>query len=193
MQNSTERLLEEGMAQRSCFTLQQGCQLERGYIASIDEHGSWRLLDSKQPNSVLYVCFGSMVYFSAADQLDCHGTRSFRTELYLGCEKGRCKEEWLPEGFDTRMEGRDLIIKGWAPQVLILDHEAIGGFMTHCGWNSTLESITAGVPMVIWSLSAPSFIMKYWLQLFSKSELELDLRNGLIRQRREEAQLKGMM
>ena len=46
------------------------------------------------------------------------------------------------------MEGKGLIIRGWAPQVLILDHEAVGGFVTHCGWNSILEGVTAGVPMV---------------------------------------------
>ncbi|KAK2665015.1 hypothetical protein Ddye_003589 [Dipteronia dyeriana] len=67
------------------------------------------------------------------------------------------KEDWLPEGFETRMVGRGLIIRGWAPQVLILDHEAIGGSLTHCGWNSTLESVTTGVPMVTWPLSAEQF------------------------------------
>ncbi|KAI9393838.1 hypothetical protein POPTR_005G010016v4 [Populus trichocarpa] len=41
------------------------------------------------------------------------------------------KEDCLPEGFEGRMEGKGLIIRGWALQVLILDHEAIGAFVTH--------------------------------------------------------------
>lgn len=65
--------------------------------------------------------------------------------------------EWMPKGFEEKLKGRGLIIKGWAPQVLILDHEAIGGFVTHCGWNSLLEGVTAGVPMVTWPLSAEQF------------------------------------
>ncbi|MCD9645073.1 hypothetical protein HAX54_033748 [Datura stramonium] len=67
------------------------------------------------------------------------------------------QDEWMPEGFEEKLEGRGLIIKGWAPQVLILDHAAIGGFVTHCGWNSLLEGVTAGVPMVTWPLSAEQF------------------------------------
>ncbi|KAJ8572380.1 hypothetical protein K7X08_008891 [Anisodus acutangulus] len=66
-------------------------------------------------------------------------------------------EEWLPEGFDERRKEKGLIIRGWAPQVLILDHKAIGAFVTHCGWNSTLEGISAGVPMVTWPVFAEQF------------------------------------
>uniref|UniRef100_A0A2P2MGJ2 anthocyanidin 3-O-glucosyltransferase n=1 Tax=Rhizophora mucronata TaxID=61149 RepID=A0A2P2MGJ2_RHIMU len=55
------------------------------------------------------------------------------------------------------MEGRGLIIRGWAPQASILDHEAVGGFVTHCGWNSILEGITAGKPMVAWPIAAEQF------------------------------------
>ncbi|KAB1208502.1 UDP-glucose flavonoid 3-O-glucosyltransferase 7 [Morella rubra] len=55
------------------------------------------------------------------------------------------------------MEGEGLIIRGWAPQVLILEHEAVGAFVTHCGWNSTLEGVAAGVPMVTWPVASEQF------------------------------------
>ncbi|PQQ13823.1 UDP-glucose flavonoid 3-O-glucosyltransferase 7-like isoform X1 [Prunus yedoensis var. nudiflora] len=55
------------------------------------------------------------------------------------------------------MEGKGLIIRGWAPQVLILEHQAIGAFVTHCGWNSILEGVSSGVPMITWPVSAEQF------------------------------------
>ena len=67
------------------------------------------------------------------------------------------EEGWLPKGFEKRMEGKGLIIRGWAPQMLILDHEAVGGFVTHCGWNSTLEGVTAGLPMITWPMATEQF------------------------------------
>ncbi|MED6132865.1 Anthocyanidin 3-O-glucosyltransferase 7 [Stylosanthes scabra] len=60
-------------------------------------------------------------------------------------------------GFERKMEGKGVIIRGWAPQVLILEHEGIGAFVTHCGWNSTLEGVAAGVPMVTWPVFAEQF------------------------------------
>lgn len=58
-------------------------------------------------------------------------------------------EKWvLDEKFEEGIKGRGLLIRGWAPQVLILSHQAIGVFLTHCGWNSTLEGFCAGVRML---------------------------------------------
>ena len=62
-------------------------------------------------------------------------------------------KEVLPEGFLHRMAGIGKVI-GWAPQVAVLAHPAIGGFVSHCGWNSILESIWYGIPIATWSLYA---------------------------------------
>ncbi|OWM79214.1 hypothetical protein CDL15_Pgr003386 [Punica granatum] len=137
-------------------------KLERGNRATINGKDCLTWLDSKETDSVVYICFGSMTKFNAS-QLH---------EIALGLEASgqpfvwvvkkdeaveEGKEDWLPQGYEDRMQGKGLIIRGWAPQVLILDHRAVGGFVTHCGWNSTLEGISAGVPMVTWPVAAEQF------------------------------------
>ncbi|XP_043711387.1 scopoletin glucosyltransferase-like [Telopea speciosissima] len=132
---------------------------QRGNITFINEHACLSWLDSKKSNSVLYVSFGSVTRFTDSQML----------EIAMGLEASgypfiwvvRLKEEdeqrWMAEGFEERIKGKGLIIRDWAPQVLILDHPAVGGFVTHCGWNSTLESVSAGVPMITWPLFAEQF------------------------------------
>ncbi|KAJ0611007.1 putative trans-zeatin O-beta-D-glucosyltransferase [Helianthus annuus] len=58
----------------------------------------------------------------------------------------------LPEGFEDRVKDRGLVVREWAPQLDILAHPSIGGFMSHCGWNSCIESMSMGVPIVAWPM-----------------------------------------
>ncbi|KAK2380631.1 scopoletin glucosyltransferase [Trifolium repens] len=113
-------------------------------------------LDMKKSNSVVYICFGSIAKFP----------NSQLQEIAIGLEASgqnfiwvvpKSDEDWKLEEFEKRMEGKGLIIRGWAPQVLILEHEAIAAFVTHCGWNSILEGVAAGVPMVTWPIAAEQF------------------------------------
>ncbi|GAU20358.1 hypothetical protein TSUD_338400 [Trifolium subterraneum] len=131
---------------------------------SIDDewkHMKW--LDSHKEGSVIYANLGSL----------CNITPTQMIELGLALEATKrpfiwvirdgnhieALEKWVEEsGFEGRINGRGLVIKGWAPQLLILSHLSTGGFLTHCGWNSTIEAICAGVPMVTWPLFADQFL-----------------------------------
>uniref|UniRef100_A0A453Q9E0 Glycosyltransferase N-terminal domain-containing protein n=1 Tax=Aegilops tauschii subsp. strangulata TaxID=200361 RepID=A0A453Q9E0_AEGTS len=66
----------------------------------------------------------------------------------------------LPDGFEERVAsgGRGMVIRGWAPQVAALRHRAVGWFVTHCGWNSVLESVAAGVTILAWPMTADQFV-----------------------------------
>ncbi|CAH9057827.1 unnamed protein product [Cuscuta europaea] len=135
----------------------------RGKKSSIGETECMDWLDSKKPNSVVYICFGSMANFAPSQLSEMaagieNSGQDFIWVIRNKREEDNGKEEWMPEGFEKRTEGRGLIIRGWAPQVLILENPAVGAFVTHCGWNSTLEGICAGVPMVTWPVFAEQFI-----------------------------------
>ncbi|KAL6182974.1 hypothetical protein ACLB2K_044385 [Fragaria x ananassa] len=129
---------------------------------SVEEIKSW--LDAREDETVVYVCFGSQAVLSK-EQV---------RELALGLEKsgvnfvlcvkhptkgghveaGDCA---IPLGFEDRVAGRGIVIRGWAPQVMILRHPAVGAFLTHCGWNSVLEGVVTGVALLCWPMGADQF------------------------------------
>ncbi|CAI9778966.1 unnamed protein product [Fraxinus pennsylvanica] len=149
---------------------------ERGNKASIDEDRCTKWLDSQELNSVLYVCLGSLSRLATVQMI----------ELGLGLEASNRPFVWVirnvsdelqawlvEEKFVERIKGRGILIHGWAPQVLILSHPATGGFLTHCGWNSILEGICAGLPMITWPIFAEQFCNEKFIVTVLKTGLRV--------------------
>ncbi|RLM84305.1 anthocyanidin 3-O-glucosyltransferase 2-like [Panicum miliaceum] len=133
-------------------------------------------LDAQPERSVVYLCFGSRGTLPA-EQL---------REIAIGLERSGHRFLWvvrtpagtdgpkkfleqrpepdlaalLPAGFLERTGGRGLVVTSWAPQVAVLRHRSTGAFVTHCGWNSVLEAVAAGVPMLCWPLYSEQMLNK---------------------------------
>ncbi|KAM0873896.1 hypothetical protein ACQ4PT_037780 [Festuca glaucescens] len=132
-------------------------------------------LDTQPKASVVFLCFGSVGRFSAkqtwevATGLEASGHKFLwvvrsppRDDLEKPSEPDL--DVLLPKGFLDRTKGRGLVVKSWAPQRDVLAHEAVGCFVTHCGWNSVLESVMAGVPMLAWPLYAEQRMNRVFLE-----------------------------
>ncbi|XP_045788354.1 hydroquinone glucosyltransferase-like [Trifolium pratense] len=158
-------------------------------------------LENQTQNSVLYVCFGSGGTLSQ-EQIN---------ELAFGLELSGVKFLWvlrepsnsknvdyqsasndddnilkfLPQGFLERTKEHGLVVPFWAPQTQILSHTSIGGFLTHCGWNSILESIMLGVPMITWPLFADQRMNAILLIESLKVGLEVKFNENGIAEREE--------
>ncbi|XP_051124531.1 7-deoxyloganetin glucosyltransferase-like [Andrographis paniculata] len=143
-------LLEHGRVQNNTAVASLGSSLWK------EDSGCLEWLDSQAENSVVYVNFGSIAVMTA-DQLAefawglANSGQSFlwviRPDLVSG------EQAILPRDFLVATEGRGMLA-GWCPQERVLGHSAVGGFLTHSGWNSTLESLSAGVPMICWPFFA---------------------------------------
>ena len=147
-------------------------------------------LDAQPESSVVFLCFGSMGTFDApqvreiALGLERSGHR-FLWALRLlrldgklgGSSDGTELSDILPEGFLDRIGERGMICE-WAPQMEALSHKSIGGFLSHCGWNSILESIWNSVPVATWPMYAEQQLNAFGLvkELGLAVEMRLDYR-----------------
>ncbi|XLU75787.1 hypothetical protein S245_034840 [Arachis hypogaea] len=164
---------------------------QRGNKVSTEEWMHQKWLDSQKPKSVIYVCLGSLCNLTATQliQIGLALEESKRPFIWVIREGSQLKrlEKWIKEdGFEERIKDESLIIRGWAPQLLILSHPSIGGFLTHCGWNSNLEAICAGVPMLTWPLFADQFLNEKLVVKVLKIGVMVGVRNPMVWGKEEE-------
>ncbi|KAJ4811835.1 Glycosyltransferase [Rhynchospora pubera] len=137
-------------------------------------------LDKQPASSVLYISLGSNSSFSDVqnEQLATGLLNSDQRFVWVLKEADRgdvfVKKEIdekykLPSGFMEKVKDKGLIIGDWAPQLEILAHKAIAGFMSHCGWNSCVESISMGVPILAW----PMHSEQPWNSIFVSDYLKV--------------------
>ncbi|KAL3636567.1 hypothetical protein CASFOL_018866 [Castilleja foliolosa] len=143
------------------------CQPDQSCIEWLDQH---------PPASVIYVAFGTSTMFNKP-QLQ---------ELALGLENSKRPFLWVvlrPESLD--LLGRVSLTRGrvisWAPQQKVLSHASVACFISHCGWNSTVESVSNGVPIMCWPYFADQFINQSYICDVWKLGLKLEKdTNGIV-------------
>ncbi|XP_057541872.1 anthocyanidin 3-O-glucosyltransferase 5-like [Amaranthus tricolor] len=129
-------------------------------------------LNEQPKESVLYVSFGSGGTLSSQQTIELAWGLEMSNQRFIWVLRPPIEHDragalfhamdgqdqiislYLPHGFLTRTHNLGKVIPMWAPQTEILAHCSIGGFLSHCGWNSTLESLVNGVPIIAWPLYA---------------------------------------
>ncbi|XP_028083281.1 putative UDP-rhamnose:rhamnosyltransferase 1 [Camellia sinensis] len=143
-------------------------------------------LENQTKGSVIYVGLGSELTLS----------QETLTELALGLEISGLPFFWalrnpsglnesdsveLPDGFQDRTKGRGVVWTTWVPQLRILAHDSVGGFLTHCGWSSIIEGLQFGHPLIMLP-----FMVEQGLnaRIFEKNKVGIEIprddRNGLL-------------
>ncbi|XP_074353848.1 zeatin O-glucosyltransferase-like [Apium graveolens] len=126
-------------------------------------HECLKWLDNQASSSVIYVSFGTTTCLSDeqihAIALGLENSGQKFIWVLRDADKGNIftgdvRKSELPIGYEDRLleAGQGVIVRGWAPQLEILSHASTGGFMSHCGWNSCLESMSMGVPIAAWPM-----------------------------------------
>ncbi|XP_052621243.1 UDP-glycosyltransferase 85A8-like [Lactuca sativa] len=151
---------------------------------------SW--LDTKDPGSVVYVNFGSITVMTKEQLIEfgwglANSKKDFlwitRPDIVGG------NEAMMPQEFVDETKERGMVTS-WCPQEQVLKHLAIGAFLTHSGWNSTIESISSGVPVICW----PFFAEQQTNCRYSCVEWEIGMEiDSSVKREEVEAQVREMM
>uniref|UniRef100_A0A0E0KZU0 Glycosyltransferase n=1 Tax=Oryza punctata TaxID=4537 RepID=A0A0E0KZU0_ORYPU len=161
------------------------------------DHDCLSWLDQQPRGSVVYVSFGSggtltwqqtaelalglelsqhrFIWAIKRPDQDTSSGAFFGTTHRDGEEIGM---DFLPKGFIERIRGVGLLVPSWVPQTTILGHASIGCFLTHCGWNSTLESISHGIPMIAWPLYAEQKMNAAMMEVQAKVVIRINVGNN---------------
>uniref|UniRef100_A0A1J3CEY9 Glycosyltransferase n=1 Tax=Noccaea caerulescens TaxID=107243 RepID=A0A1J3CEY9_NOCCA len=134
------------------FNLQTGSSVTTSLWSESD---CTKWLDAKPDGSVIYISFGSYAHVTKKDLVEiAHGVLTSKVNFVWVVRPDIVSSDEnnpLPENFESEAGDRGIVIP-WCCQMTVLSHRSIGGFLTHCGWNSILESIWCEVPLLCFPL-----------------------------------------
>ncbi|KAM1167357.1 hypothetical protein PS1_029599 [Malus domestica] len=184
--NTTDCLEQSSLAQiqQQCpvpiFSIGPLHRIEAAASSSLLEEDTTCIgwLDKQSNNAVIYVSLGSVASINEKELAEmawglANSKQPFVWVIRPGSVSGSNWMEQLPQGFIEEIGERGYIVK-WAPQRKVLSHRAIGGFWSHCGWNSTLESLSEGIPMICTPSFGDQKVHSRYVSLVWKVGLHLD-------------------
>ncbi|GMY29000.1 UDP-glycosyltransferase 74E2-like [Fagus crenata] len=150
------------------FYLDKRVEADREYGFNLYKPNSetcMKWLNTKEPGSVVYVSFGSAASLNAEQMTEMACALRQTSYNFLWVVKAT-EDSNLPNNFMEETSGKGLKVR-WCPQLEVLAHHAVGCFITHCGWNSTVEALSFGVPMVgmpqfLDQMTNAYFVEKVW-------------------------------
>lgn len=184
-------------------------QMDTGSKVDGSECLTW--LDEQPRGSVLYISFGSGGTLSHEQLIELASGLELSEQKFLWvirCPNDKIANatyfnvqdstnplDFLPKGFVEKTKGVGLVVPNWAPQAQILSHDSTGGFLSHCGWNSTLESVVHGVPLIAWPLFAEQKMNAFMLSEDIKVALrpKVNEENGIVGRLAIAEVVKGLM
>ncbi|KAL7221212.1 hypothetical protein ACSBR1_023209 [Camellia fascicularis] len=147
---------------QTCLKLiKKGLNMKNEELKNLIQWLQWLDQNLDQGSAVLYIAFGSKAEISP---------QQFHE---IAVE--------LADVFQERVKERGIVVREWVDQRAILGHESVQGFLSHCGWNSVLESVCAEVPILAWLMVAEKHLNERMLVEEIKVCLRVETSNGSVR------------